>query len=95
MIAVANRGQVVAPAEVHDLAQAFRRGGTARVGDGHGLGLAIVQAVARAHDGTMTIEREDGGGLTIEVRLPPGPSQAHDTTAARNGNDTLSIGAAG
>jgi signal transduction histidine kinase len=52
-LAVANSGQVVAADEVHELTQAFRRGGRARVGDGHGLGLAIVQAVARAHQGTM------------------------------------------
>ena len=89
VLAVANSGQIVAAEEVQDLAQAFRRGGTARVGDGHGLGLAIVQAVARAHDGTMTIEREDGGGLTIEVRLPLASSHAHDTPATRNGNDTI------
>jgi signal transduction histidine kinase len=69
LLAVANSGHVVAASEVQELAQAFRRSGTARVGDGHGLGLAIVQAVARAHQGTMIIKPENDGGLTIEIRL--------------------------
>lgn len=47
LLEVANSGLVVAAEEVHELTQAFRRGGTARVGDGHGLGLAIVSAVTR------------------------------------------------
>lgn len=70
LVAVANGGQMVAAEEVQELTQAFRRGGRARVGGGHGLGLAIVQAVARAHQGGLTIEREGEGGLSVEVRLP-------------------------
>ena len=53
LLVVANSGLVVAREEVQELTQAFRRGGRARVGDGHGLGLAIVAAVARAHQGTI------------------------------------------
>jgi signal transduction histidine kinase len=79
---------------VQELAQAFRRGGRARVGDGHGLGLAIVQAVARAHQGTMTIKRENEGGLSIEVRLPLAASEAADTLAARDGTDAVTKAAA-
>jgi signal transduction histidine kinase len=85
VLAVANGGHTVAANEVQELAQAFRRGGRARVGDGHGLGLAIVQAVARAHQGTMTIKRENEGGLSIEVRLPLAPGQPASALAARNG----------
>jgi hypothetical protein len=90
LLAVANSGHVVAASEAQELAQAFRRGGTARVGDGHGLGLAIVQAVARAHQGTMTIKPENDGGLTIEIRLSLAPSEPADTVATRNGNDAVS-----
>jgi signal transduction histidine kinase len=60
-LVVANSGRIVAAREVQDLAQAFRRGGQARIGDGRGLGLAIVQAVTRAHGGAMTITREAEG----------------------------------
>jgi signal transduction histidine kinase len=90
LLAVANSGHVVPADEVQELAQAFRRGGRARVGDGHGLGLAIVQAVARAHQGTMTINRGNDGGLRIEVRLPLVPSKAADTLAARDENGAVS-----
>jgi signal transduction histidine kinase len=89
LLAVANGGPVVAAEEVQELTQAFRRGGTARVGNGHGLGLAIAQAVARAHQGTMTIQRENEGGLSVEVRLPLANGKAADTIATRDGNDTV------
>lgn len=89
LLAVANSGHVVAADEVQELTQAFRRGGQARVGDGHGLGLAIVQAVARAHQGTMTIMREKDGGLGIEVRLPLAARKAADTLAACEGNSAV------
>ncbi|MGW2095534.1 sensor histidine kinase [Promicromonospora sukumoe] len=37
---------------------------------GVGLGLAIVRSIAEAHDGTLTLEPRDGGGLRVTVRLP-------------------------
>jgi signal transduction histidine kinase len=83
LLEIASSGHVVAAEELHELTQAFRRGGRARVGDGHGLGLALVQAVTRAHDGTMRIKREAEGGLTAEVRLPLAPTHF----AARDAND--------
>lgn len=89
LLAVANSGHVGAAEEVQELAQAFRRGGRARVGDGHGLGLAIVQAVARAHHGTLTIARESEGGLRIEVRLPLAASGATDALGGRGANDAV------
>jgi signal transduction histidine kinase len=85
LLTVANSGHLVGAEEVQELAQAFRRGGRARVGDGQGLGLAIVQAVARAHQGAMTIQHENEGGLRIDVRLPLAASEATDTLAARDG----------
>jgi signal transduction histidine kinase len=70
LLVLANCGAVVPALEVGDLTQAFRRGGTARVGDGHGLGLAIVAAVAHAHHGELRIEPLSAGGLRVEVSLP-------------------------
>ena len=39
-------------------------------GDGVGLGLAIVQAIADAHDATVTAQARPGGGLGIDVAFP-------------------------
>ncbi|QDE36460.1 HAMP domain-containing histidine kinase [Microbacterium foliorum] len=48
-------------------------------GDDHvgvGLGLAIVQRIAQAHDGSLVLTAVEGGGLNVTVWLPhpfPGP----------------------
>jgi signal transduction histidine kinase len=41
-----------------------------RDSNGHGLGLAFVDAVARAHGGTVEATNRKGGGARIEVTLP-------------------------
>ncbi|MGH8115329.1 MAG: ATP-binding protein, partial [Rhodanobacteraceae bacterium] len=59
------------PAE--ELAMLFRpffRGSNAERADGHGLGLAIVQRVVRAHGGSVDARNAEGGGLEIRLRLP-------------------------
>lgn len=76
---VSNSGPAVAAEEVQELTQAFRRGGRARVGDGHGLGLALVQAVAHAHNGAITIESRHDGGLRVEISLPLAQTQPTGT----------------
>ena len=37
---------------------------------GHGLGLALVDRIARAHDGELSIDASEGAGFTARVRLP-------------------------
>jgi signal transduction histidine kinase len=37
---------------------------------GHGLGLAFVDAVARAHSGTIQVANREGGGARVTVTLP-------------------------
>jgi signal transduction histidine kinase len=81
LLVVANSGSTVPADEVAHLAQAFRRGGRARIGDGHGLGLAIVAAVAHAHLGQLTIEPMSGGGLRVEARLPLAGNAMLDSSA--------------
>ncbi|HEX4220101.1 MAG TPA: ATP-binding protein, partial [Acidimicrobiales bacterium] len=66
---VSNTGPVVPPDQLEWLFQPFRRVGTERVGgaDGHGLGLAITQAIAQAHGADVTVHGRPGGGLEIQV----------------------------
>ncbi|HSD39061.1 MAG TPA: AAA family ATPase [Rhodocyclaceae bacterium] len=38
--------------------------------DGMGMGLAICQSIATAHDGTLTVDPADSGGTVFRLRLP-------------------------
>ncbi|MBV9283909.1 MAG: two-component sensor histidine kinase, partial [Acidimicrobiia bacterium] len=40
---------------------------------GVGLGLAIVDSIAKAHDGTLTLTPRADGGLCAAVELPVRP----------------------
>ena len=48
----------------------FTRGDTARTGDGAGLGLSIVAAVAAAHGGQAGIADAPGGGADVWLSVP-------------------------
>lgn len=67
-LTVANTGPLVPAAELCRLFQPFQRF-SPNPSDGVGLGLAIVQAIADAHDATVTAEARPGGGLGIDVAL--------------------------
>ncbi len=69
---VNNTGPVVPPAEIERLLQPFQQVGGERVrhSDGHGLGLAIVRAIAQAHGATLTARARPEGGLEVQVGFP-------------------------
>jgi signal transduction histidine kinase len=71
-ICVSNTGAVIPPDAVDRLFQPFQRVGNERLRrmEGHGLGLAIVRAIADAHDAALTGRARADGGLEIEVSLP-------------------------
>jgi two-component system sensor histidine kinase VanS len=78
VLTVENTGENLAPQLVSMLAEPFQRG-TERIHTNHagvGLGLAIVNSVARAHDGTLTLTPRSAGGLRVTVQLPAAPSHA-------------------
>jgi two-component system sensor histidine kinase VanS len=57
---------------VSTLAEPFQRG-TERIHTDHagvGLGLAIVESITQAHDGTLTLTPRQAGGLRVTVQLP-------------------------
>jgi signal transduction histidine kinase len=73
VLQVSNSGPVVPRYEIPSLFEPFRRLDTDRLATspGAGLGLSIVQAVARAHGGEVHVEpRGGGGGLVVKVTLP-------------------------
>jgi len=69
LISVRNTGPVIPPDQVDHLFEPFRQFGTERIhhGEGYGLGLAIVQAIADAHNATLTAQARPQGGLDIQV----------------------------
>ena len=89
VLSVASSGPVIPAADVDRLFQPFQRLGPrpARRDGGHGLGLAIVQAIAAAHGATITAEPRPGGGLAIDIAFPPpipvSPPQTHQPGAGR------------
>ncbi len=77
VLEVENTGEDLAPQVVSTLAEPFLRG-SERIRTDHagvGLGLAIVESIADAHDGTLTISPRDGGGLCVAVQLPAAPAR--------------------
>ena len=70
-LTVTNTGPVVPPGELARLFEPFQRLGRQRLRhpDGHGLGLAIVRAIATAHGAALTAEANPGGGLTVTVEF--------------------------
>jgi len=71
-LTVRNTGPVIPPGEVDRLFVAFQRLRSERLRhpDGHGLGLAIVRAIATAHDAHLTARAPSSGGLEVRVRFP-------------------------
>ncbi|ARE74029.1 MULTISPECIES: HAMP domain-containing sensor histidine kinase [unclassified Streptomyces] len=76
VLRVENTGRPLPPDLVATLTEPFRRG-TERVRTdehaGVGLGLAIVDSIVRAHDGTLELAARPAGGLLVTVRLPGTP----------------------
>jgi signal transduction histidine kinase len=72
VLSVTNTGPLIPAGELQRLFQPFQRlASTPRsFDDGVGLGLAIVGAIADAHDAVVTARARIGGGLAIDVAFP-------------------------
>jgi signal transduction histidine kinase len=71
-LTVSNTGTPIPPTEINRMFQPFQRLGPDRTDqtNGHGLGLAIVAAIAYAHRAPLTAHPRPGGGLHITVDFP-------------------------
>ena len=71
VLSVLDRGPGIAPADAEKVLQPFTRLNDARSDTGGaGLGLAIVDRVARMHGGRVRLSTREGGGLEARVELP-------------------------
>ncbi len=91
---VSNTGPVVPESQIARLLEPFQRIAPSRTGqhEGHGLGLSIVQAIAKAHGGRLDVKPGERGGLTVDLRFParaaaapPSPATASGSACARMG----------
>jgi len=69
------------PEQAAELFGRFARGETR--GDGSGLGLSVVRALAEAHGGAARLEAREGGGARAVVRLPSPLSPAGEVKTER------------
>jgi sigma-B regulation protein RsbU (phosphoserine phosphatase) len=75
-VAVHNHGPAIAPAVQADLFKPMARGTTVGVAvRSVGLGLYIVNEIARAHGGRAEVESTEQGGTTFRAVVPRGESQ--------------------
>jgi signal transduction histidine kinase len=95
-LSVANTGPIIPEAEIDRLLEPFQQLGSQRTGhrNGHGLGLAIVAAIAAAHHAKLIVRPLPDGGLDVEVRFLPltdrTPSnQSGSPVSSANGRQSL------
>jgi signal transduction histidine kinase len=79
ILVVEDNGQGFDPEVLEKL---FIRRVKGRTSTGHGLGLAFVDAVARAHSGSVEVKNRTGRGARIKISLPLATKErSHQLTA--------------
>jgi signal transduction histidine kinase len=76
IFSVKDNGIGIAPRERRRIFQPFHQidQRLSRKGSGCGLGLSIVQFIASAHHGSVSVESQPGRGSTFTISLPASPS---------------------
>ena len=69
-VVVRDSGGGFSPELLDRVFEPFARADGERTGDGAGLGLTIVKAVAEAHGGSATAANLEGGGAAVSLDLP-------------------------
>ena len=73
LLAVADTGVGIPPEDLPRIWERLYRGDRSRSTPGLGLGLSLVQAIVRAHGGTVAARSLPGAGAEFTVRLPSAP----------------------
>ncbi|MCF6746116.1 HAMP domain-containing histidine kinase [Blastococcus sp. KM273128] len=83
LVWVDDTGPGIPVADQERVFERFARGSSgARRSDGAGLGLAIVQAIAAAHGGSVELHSRPGEGATFTLVLPARPAPPRDAGPA-------------
>jgi two-component system, OmpR family, sensor kinase len=69
-LSVRDHGPGVPAEDLGKLFRPFFRGANGVRAEGHGLGLAIVERIVRAHGGSVAAANAPGGGLCVTLSLP-------------------------
>jgi heavy metal sensor kinase len=78
VLSVGDQGEGFPPEFLPHAFERFSRADVARTGGGVGLGLAIVEAIARAHGGSARAANRAGGGAEVAIVIPAGPATHRD-----------------
>jgi signal transduction histidine kinase len=87
---VRDTGPGVPPADRERIFARFQRGHSSS-GDGSGLGLSIVRAIAVAHGGSATVESTAHGGARFVLWLPRRQPSTVTTVVPRLADDTVDL----
>ena len=80
-IGVQDSGTGIAP---QDLPKVFTRGFTTKTDQGGtGLGLPVCRDIVRRHDGTISVESDEGRGTAFTIRLPLPTTQEQESSERR------------
>jgi signal transduction histidine kinase len=69
VLEVRDYGYGIEPDELENVFLPFYRSPRTKDIAGHGIGLALTEAVIKNHGGTIEIESEPGKGTTVRVKL--------------------------
>ncbi len=75
---------MIRPEEINRLFEPFQRLGAERTnqGEGFGLGLCIIEAVASAQGAVLSTRALEAGGLSIQVDFPDGDGLGSEPVAS-------------
>lgn len=69
-LSVADNGQGIPEEDHRRIFEPFERSGGGRARSGAGLGLSLVKNITELHEGTITLESEEGKGTTVSLSIP-------------------------